>query len=194
MIQRVNGSLAVSRALGDFEYKNVQGKGPCEQLVSPEPEIIEINRQGEKDEFIILACDGIWDVMSNEELCNFVRDRLRLTDDLKNICNQVVDTCLYKGSRDNMSIVIITFGAAPKVSAEAIQREKDLDTKLEDKVKEILAQADPLSKTALLPYVLHLLSIADIDGLPPGGGLSAKKNTIEEIVTRLNPPTPTATD
>ena len=38
MIQRVNGSLAVSRALGDFEYKNVEGKGPTEQLVSPEPE------------------------------------------------------------------------------------------------------------------------------------------------------------
>jgi serine/threonine protein phosphatase PrpC len=35
MIQRVNGSLAVSRALGDFEYKNVDGKGPTEQLVSP---------------------------------------------------------------------------------------------------------------------------------------------------------------
>ena len=32
MIQRVNGSLAVSRALGDFEYKNVEGKGPTEQL------------------------------------------------------------------------------------------------------------------------------------------------------------------
>ena len=38
MIQRVNGSLAVSRALGDFEYKNVEGKGATEQLVSPEPE------------------------------------------------------------------------------------------------------------------------------------------------------------
>ncbi len=37
MMQRVNGSLAVSRALGDFEYKNVDGKGPTEQLVSPEP-------------------------------------------------------------------------------------------------------------------------------------------------------------
>lgn len=39
MIQRVNGSLAVSRALGDYEYKNVEGRGPCEQLVSPEPEV-----------------------------------------------------------------------------------------------------------------------------------------------------------
>jgi len=39
MIQRVNGSLAVSRALGDFDYKANQTIGPCEQLVSPEPEV-----------------------------------------------------------------------------------------------------------------------------------------------------------
>lgn len=39
LIQRVNGSLAVSRSLGDFAYKKVKGRGPCEQLVSPEPEI-----------------------------------------------------------------------------------------------------------------------------------------------------------
>ncbi len=95
MIQRVNGSLAVSRALGDFEYKNVQGKGPCEQLVSPEPEIFKEDRS-ERDEFVVLACDGIWDVMSNDELCDFIRDRMQLTDDLQHICNQVVDTCLYK--------------------------------------------------------------------------------------------------
>ena len=95
MIQRVNGSLAVSRALGDFDYKNVQGKGPCEQLVSPEPEVF-LEPRNEKDEFIVLACDGIWDVMNNEELCDFVKSRMQLTNDLKDICNMVLDTCLYK--------------------------------------------------------------------------------------------------
>ena len=103
MIQRVNGSLAVSRALGDFEYKNVEGKGPCEQLVSPEPEIFVVDRS-ENDEFVVLACDGIWDVMSNEELCDFVRSRMQLTNDLKSVCNQVVDTCLFKVSA-NYSIL-----------------------------------------------------------------------------------------
>jgi len=93
MIQRVNGSLAVSRALGDFEYKNVSGRGPCEQLVSPEPEVtVEIRR--DEDEFIALACDSVWDVMSNEDLCDFVRDRMRVTEDLVDICCQVLDTCL----------------------------------------------------------------------------------------------------
>ena len=95
MIQRVNGSLAVSRALGDFEYKNVEGKGPCEQLVSPEPEISVHDRSAE-DEFIILACDGIWDVMANDELCDYVRNRLLITEDLSTICNSVVDICLDK--------------------------------------------------------------------------------------------------
>lgn len=98
MIQRVNGSLAVSRALGDYEYKNVEGKGPCEQLVSPEPEIFVEKRDNDKDEFLVLACDGVWDVMSNEDLCDFIRSRLSLTDDLENITNQVIDTCLYKVS------------------------------------------------------------------------------------------------
>ncbi|KAB7493939.1 Protein phosphatase 1B [Armadillidium nasatum] len=126
MIQRVNGSLAVSRALGDFEYKNVEGKGPCEQLVSPEPEIY-LERRTEEDEFLVLACDGIWDVMSNEELCAFVRSRLLVSDDIEAITNHVVDTCFYKGSRDNMSIVLIVFPGAPKVSEEAVKKEKELE-------------------------------------------------------------------
>lgn len=66
--ERVNGSLAVSRALGDYEYKNVEGMGPCEQLVSPEPEITE-------------TC---------------VRHKLTVEPDLQSICSSVIDTCLNK--------------------------------------------------------------------------------------------------
>lgn len=95
MIQRVNGSLAVSRALGDFEYKNVKGKDPCEQLVSPEPEVFCLDRDP-ADEFIVLACDGIWDVMTNEDVCSYVQARLRVTSDLQKVSNSVIDTCFYK--------------------------------------------------------------------------------------------------
>jgi protein phosphatase 1B len=95
MIQRVNGSLAVSRALGDFEYKNVEGRGPCEQLVSPEPECY-VRQRSERDEFIVLACDGIWDVMSNNDLKEYVHSRLKVTNDLVKISNDVLDMCLNK--------------------------------------------------------------------------------------------------
>lgn len=74
----------------------MEGKGPCEQLVSPEPEISVEPRDAAQDEFMVLACDGVWDVMSNEDLVDFIRSRLRVTNDLESICNQVIDTCLYK--------------------------------------------------------------------------------------------------
>ncbi|XP_043538461.1 protein phosphatase 1B-like [Chiloscyllium plagiosum] len=189
MIQRVNGSLAVSRALGDYDYKCVHGKGPTEQLVSPEPEVMVIERS-QDDEFVILACDGIWDVMSNEELCAFVRSRLELTDDLEQICNLVADTCLYKGSRDNISIELVCFENAPRPSEEAKQREAELDRYLEARVKELVTTSGLDAPLGLLD-IMHTLIIENIPNLPPGGGLISKRNVIESVYNRL---APTSTD
>merc|ERR1719204_529713 len=140
MIQRVNGVLAVSRALGDFEYKNVDGKGPTEQLVSPEPEFYVKTRDADKDKFLVLACDGVWDVMTNEDICSFIADRMRVTDDLETIANEVIDACLHKGSRDNMSIIIIAFPAAPKVDPESVRKEEELNKLIKQKVTDIITE------------------------------------------------------
>lgn len=182
MIQRVNGSLAVSRALGDYEYKNVEGKGPCEQLVSPEPEIYVERRQGE-DEFLVLACDGVWDVMTNEDLCAFVRSRLLITDDLEAITNQIVDTCLYKGSRDNISLVLITLPGATSVSDEAVKKEKELEDLIEKKVTELCKSEGMVT----MPQIMQTLSDENIPGLPPGGGLPSKRGFVEQIFRKLRP-------
>ncbi|XP_036419527.1 protein phosphatase, Mg2+/Mn2+ dependent, 1Na (putative) isoform X2 [Colossoma macropomum] len=132
-LQRVNGSLAVSRALGDFAFKEVEWRTQTEQLVSPEPEVYELERSPQ-DEFLVVACDGVWDAISNEELCAFVRNRLQVCDDLREVCTQVIDLCLYKGSLDNMSIIIICFTGAPQVSPEALQQEAELEHLLDLKV------------------------------------------------------------
>uniref|UniRef100_A0A3P8URW5 protein-serine/threonine phosphatase n=2 Tax=Cynoglossus semilaevis TaxID=244447 RepID=A0A3P8URW5_CYNSE len=174
MIQRVNGSLAVSRALGDYDYKCVEGKGPTEQLVSPEPEVSDVVRAPEQDQFVVLACDGIWDVMSNEELCDFVKSRLEVTDDLERVCNEVVDTCLHKGSRDNMSVVLVCLPNAPKVSDDAVRRDADLNRYLESRVKEMLSQADEDSYPDLGTVTRTLSADAHMLPLPPGGGLYSK--------------------
>ncbi|KHJ93454.1 protein phosphatase 2C [Oesophagostomum dentatum] len=123
MIQRINGSLAVSRAFGDFEYKNVPGLEPNKQLVSPEPDVYVLERQKEKDEFLVVACDGIYDVMENEELCRFVESRLHVCDDLNQVCNDVLDACLSKGSRDNMTMIVVCFDAAPTIDKEKVASE-----------------------------------------------------------------------
>uniref|UniRef100_A0AAY4D603 Protein phosphatase 1B n=1 Tax=Denticeps clupeoides TaxID=299321 RepID=A0AAY4D603_9TELE len=185
MIQRVNGSLAVSRALGDYDYKCVDGKGPTEQLVSPEPEVFEIVRAPE-DEFVLLACDGIWDVMSNEELCEFVSARLEVSEDLERVCNDVVDTCLHKGSRDNMSVVLVCLPNAPKVSEEAVKKDAELDKFLESRVEDIIEKAGEEGIPDLV-HIMRILASESIPNLPPGGGLASKHSVIEAVYTRLNP-------
>ena len=98
MMQRVNGSLAVSRALGDFDYKRNTELPAIAQLVSPEPEITTTDREHDKDQFLLLACDGIYDVMSTEEVCAYVHHQLKLTDDLEKICSSLIDRCLNQVS------------------------------------------------------------------------------------------------
>ncbi|XP_071832861.1 protein phosphatase 1B-like isoform X2 [Apostichopus japonicus] len=183
MISRVNGSLAVSRALGDYEYKNAPDRNATEQLVSPEPEVTVMERSA-KDEFIVLACDGVWDVMSNEATFEFIQSRLQLTDDLEEVCNQVIDTSLHKGSRDNMSIVLVTLQSAPKISDDALDRERNLDSRIEGKIKEILETFDEQVNVDL---VMQILANCNLEGLPPGGGISAKKSKVDEILTNLIP-------
>lgn len=97
MMQRVNGSLAVSRALGDFDYKRCSDLKPNEQLVSPEPDI-SVNERDENDEFLFLACDGIFDVMTNEEVITYISRQLTLTNNLAEICSNLLDLCLHKVS------------------------------------------------------------------------------------------------
>lgn len=72
---RVNGSLALSRALGDFVYKQNEEKKPEEQIVTAYPDVETVDLTDDH-EFIVLACDGIWDVMSNERVVEFVRQRI----------------------------------------------------------------------------------------------------------------------
>lgn len=184
MIQRVNGSLAVSRALGDFEYKNVDGKGPTEQLVSPEPEFYYKVREPEKDEFLVLACDGVWDVMTNEDICSFIAARMRVTDDLEQIANEVIDTCLHKGSRDNMSIIIIAFPAAPKIDPEAQRKDEELNKVLQQKVADIVKENE---NDIEFSAVFQRLAEEDFSDLPPGGGIHSKKVCIEEAYNILLP-------
>ena len=63
--------------------------------MSPEPEFYIKPRDEKADQFLVLACDGVWDVMSNEDICNFITHRMKVHDNLETICNEVIYTCLY---------------------------------------------------------------------------------------------------
>ncbi|DAZ94989.1 TPA: hypothetical protein N0F65_000621 [Lagenidium giganteum] len=111
---RVCGGVAVSRSFGDFWFKRNAALKPHQQLVTAEP-CIHIHQRQEIDEFLLLACDGIYDVMSNHQVRSFIRSKLKNgVTTPSQICEALVDECLAKGSRDNMSIVLVLFEGANK--------------------------------------------------------------------------------
>lgn len=106
--RRVDGDLAVSRALGDFVYKTNETLPPNRQKVIPHPDFVVYPRCDEQDEFIIVACDGIWDVASSKQCADFVQQLLKEGEsDLGIICEEALDTCLQRNSKDNMTMLIV---------------------------------------------------------------------------------------
>ena len=67
---RVNGIIAISRAIGDWEYKNLSLK-PEDNMVSAFPEVM-VEKLTPEHDFIILACDGIWDCLTSQQAVDFV--------------------------------------------------------------------------------------------------------------------------
>ncbi|CAI5727626.1 hypothetical protein KXD40_005646 [Peronospora effusa] len=109
---RVCGGVAVSRSFGDLWFKRNVDLKPHQQLVTSEP-CVRVQRRDPADEFLVLCCDGIFDVMSNDQLRKFIRNNLKNNiKDPKDIAEKLLDECLAKGSRDNMSAVIVLFNAA----------------------------------------------------------------------------------
>jgi len=109
---RVNGSLALSRAIGDLEYKRSKELSARDQIVTAYPEI-HSEKISAGDEFVVIACDGIWDVLTSQQCVDFIRARLRHDEPLSKICESLADECMApdtKGSGigcDNMSVVIV---------------------------------------------------------------------------------------
>lgn len=95
---RVNGNLALSRAIGDFEFKQNFSLEPEQQIVTADPEIIVHDVDGE-EEFLVLACDGIWDCLSSQQVVDFVRRQIANGKEIKDICEEAMDRCLAPDSQ-----------------------------------------------------------------------------------------------
>merc|ERR1712150_140926 len=97
----MGGQLAVTRSIGDIAIKKM-GK-----FLIPTPEI-EDRDIGESDEFIIIGCDGLWDVMTNQEAVEYVRPSLLDgTKTAEQAADMLVNRALAKNTQDNVSVMVI---------------------------------------------------------------------------------------
>lgn len=115
---RVNGMLALSRALGDFEYKQNAILKPQDQIVTAFPDI-SVEKLTNECDFIVCACDGIWDCLSSQETVDWVQERLKKKkgkENLSVLVEEMLDSILASDvatsggiGTDNMSCIVIEF-------------------------------------------------------------------------------------
>ncbi|KAK9684274.1 hypothetical protein RND81_10G198300 [Saponaria officinalis] len=107
---RVNGCLNLARAIGDMEFKRNKVLPAEEQIVTANPDIRTVELSDDA-EFIAIACDGIWDCMSSQQLVDFVREQLKSQSKLSAICEAVFDRCLAPAAGgegcDNMTMILV---------------------------------------------------------------------------------------
>jgi len=108
---RVNAMHGVARSLGDFSYKDDGLAEPDKQIVTCKPDLMCYDRSDTEDEFVLICCDGVWDVMKSQEAVSFIHDALAKPEvkTLGEALELMLDFCLAKGSNDNMTAAIIAF-------------------------------------------------------------------------------------
>ncbi|KAM0019572.1 putative protein-serine/threonine phosphatase [Helianthus debilis subsp. tardiflorus] len=105
----LNGQLSVSRALGDWHMKCSKGS-VCP--LSAEPELQEILLM-EDDEFLIMGCDGLWDVMSSQCAVTIARKELMIHNDPERCSRELVREALKRSTRDNLTVIVVCFSPDP---------------------------------------------------------------------------------
>jgi len=105
---RVQGKLAVARAIGDFKWN---------PYVTEIPDIFgPFNISDPSYEFLILACDGLWDVMDEQKACDIVRKCKNPRD----AAVRLRDWAYEERSRDNISVLVVWFpGFVPEIEKTA---------------------------------------------------------------------------
>ncbi|XP_010921355.2 probable protein phosphatase 2C 47 [Elaeis guineensis] len=103
----LNGVLSVTRALGDWDIKSPRGS-PSPLIAEPEFRQATLT---EDDEFLIIGCDGIWDVMSSQDAVSIVRRGLRWHDDPERCARELVMEALRLNTFDNLTVIVVCFSA-----------------------------------------------------------------------------------
>jgi serine/threonine protein phosphatase PrpC len=99
LVSRVNGVLGVARALGDFDL---------EPFINAEPEVFVFHPQSEKHNFkaIVIACDGLWDVLEDQEAVDIISPFLK-DHEIEKACARLRNVAYARGSTDNVTAVVI---------------------------------------------------------------------------------------
>lgn len=111
---RVMGNLNLSRSIGDLDYKKNKSIPAKDQMISAYPDVT-VQELSPRDDFLVLACDGVWDMLTSQECVDFIAQRIK-NKPLTTVAEEVLDRCLAPDIAssgglgcDNTTIVIVEF-------------------------------------------------------------------------------------
>ena len=106
---RIEGKLNLTRAIGDLEFKESLNLKCYDQSVIASPEITKI-KNIEGIEFIIMGCDGLWDCVEPQKLCETISRRIKENVKLSDIIGDIFDTILSK-SNNSKKYTYLTYSS-----------------------------------------------------------------------------------
>lgn len=128
---RVNGNLSVSRSIGDgADKKFITAEAEvvsCENMpLSSYPSLTaflfpsqrSVKLDGTED-YLVVACDGVWDVLDNKEMAVEVHRHLTQGGTKQNLARGIVDAARREGSGDNMTVIVVYFDTFELVDPKA---------------------------------------------------------------------------
>ena len=85
-----------------------------------------------------MACDGVYDVFSNDELAMLLRAQIAEKENITAAAEEILNISLNRGSIDNMTIIVITFGNVFRDNDEETdENEEDVFREDDDKWKQL---------------------------------------------------------
>ena len=118
-VAKLNGAITVARAIGTYELKSVGGASCTGPALSPEPEIT-VYQLTTDDCFMLLACDGLWDVLDNGRAAQLVWGWLTEGMALDRAATRLVTAALCEPSQnDNVTAVVVSLQRELSVSLGA---------------------------------------------------------------------------
>jgi len=136
-IARTCGDLAVSRAIGDRDFKEAYNLPPNKEQLSrswegplvfiypdghsgkfrgdivsnvPDVETFKVGQEGVLNEFLLMACDGLWDVMDSDDAVRIAKELLfdkKLS--AQDAAHRLAELAQHLGSSDNITVIVIRF-------------------------------------------------------------------------------------
>lgn len=187
---RVDGSLSVTRALGDKPFK---------PYVSPRPYTTQLVLD-EQDEFLVLACDGVWDVCTDQAIVDLVRD----IEDPIEASQEVVRHALFQGSTDNITCMVVRL-RDPTIGSSDFYEERTMtstttlpitiphnpatSTTPTSSPRRLQRKTATTTKKPDEPFTVTIVDTADL----PADAIPLAKRKALDIKPRRAPPLDTAT-